>query len=172
MKKHRHGKSEDIITQIVEKYVVEKSFPLESSTLKAEHRILFYRPTREEAEILQSKNLQSIHISGKIRVQNILNFKGGVIKSMLHKTHTTIDYMVKMCDESIKAIRYFIPRNNRIYVVTETVLVNASYTHMTEISLTGNIEVHKIEHIAEKLLAFEINKKMLVSRAPNKYESL
>lgn len=110
LKGYLHG-STDIVSQIADRYILQKIISRGNmDTVKAQklrEKIEFYTPSELEKYVLKQFGIVSKHVTGKIAIQKVANFKNTQIKSKLYKTRTTIDYFVQIKPNLIAAVHFF-----------------------------------------------------------------
>lgn len=142
----------------------------------------------------EKKNNQTIEVGGKINIQITLdefpqiselgiNFTDNIIQaytfvsfcntrftSLMSKVTSTADFFVKLCNDKIGSVKYFVVKNNNAYAFVNIYYVEKSYDHLLEIQPTGLNQFFNINEISEKMLYMKIGKYEIATTFPNKYE--
>lgn len=171
--------SNDVLSQITTKYVIEKNAAMknitqtkaesvESNISNAFDEELKIEPTEQEKQAMLQVNIK---LNENTRYFASMKRSTGIFTSTLYtRAKKTADYFVRFGDNKIGKVKYYISNSNLKHALIEEYVVEQKNDHIFEIIPRNQLFVCKAEVILEKFIYFFSLKKEFIVLRPNHFE--
>lgn len=160
----------DVLNQITEKYILRKTLQPDKQFTNnpiLECQKLNIEPHAEEETALR----QFCISSNKPRTYwTSLKINGEKYSSISHKKMQSNDYFVRLNNNQIGQIQYYIKSEEDFFALVETFIIVGNKNHLYEVISNQSTKAFRCEEIQESLIYFEIGSKEIVCAIPNRHE--
>lgn len=115
--------------------------------------------------------LKSFLLDGHSDVFDTIETNQHIYKSKKSRPSKSIDYFIKMQDQSIGSLQFFVKNGERVFVVLESYKIVEIHNHLLRIKSTKKYEIFNCEQIYCKLMYMQFGMFEIVSQLPNFFET-
>lgn len=143
--------------------VNETTVMLRGKTIDVGHNI---------AAIFMEFGLLPINGSRLYEISYETRINNEVFKSTSSRTTKSIDYFVRMKDQTLGMIEIFVKHHKIVYLLLQKYEISYEKHHLNEVKLKKPIsrQIYRCDDIYEKLIYLKFGRIEVVSNEPNKYE--
>lgn len=168
----------DVISQIVTKYAIDKASKKDLQVRKNDKDFPLLDVKKivklgtEDVRTLRANRLYFEQKNGKTLIYCTFQRNGQSFASISYnRPKKTIDYFVKLKNNLIGKIKFYIEHEKKYYFVMEEFSFVENVYHIAEIKPKQIDSIHLVDQIDEKLIYLNYGDQHFVTKRPNQFES-